>query len=360
MKLQNMYESFTIGNLTLKNRLVASAMFEYGADNGTITDQIMDRYRLLAEGGSGLIITGMHAVTAAGAVAPIMVNAEYGAYVSDLRALVAQAHANDAKLFVQLQHCGYGTFDASGFDAFGVCDQGRFHQATPEELGQVARDFASAAIRCKKAGVDGVQIHAAHGYLINTFLSPSTNHRTDDYGGPIEHRARLLFEVYGAIRAAVGKEYPIGVKFPFCDLIEHSITPEESLWTCRELERRGIDMIEVSSGMVMDGSAASFSPVVRKGQAAPFLEFAKSVADAVSIPVISVCGYRTPAQIESALAETNIAAVSFGRPLVREPNLPNRWKTDDSVAKCVSCNGCCNSFADGIITCQLEKRKKES
>ena len=360
MKLQNMYESFTIGNLTLKNRLVASAMFEYGADNGTITDQIMDRYRLLAEGGSGLIITGMHAVTAAGAVAPIMVNAEYGAYVSDLRALVAQAHANDAKLFVQLQHCGYGTFDAPGFDAFGVCDHGRFHRATPEELRKVAKDFASAALRCKKAGADGVQIHAAHGYLLNTFLSPSTNHRTDDYGGPIEHRARLLLEVYSAIRAAVGKDFPIGVKFPFSDLTEQSITPEESLWTCRELERLGIDMIEVSSGMVMDGSAASFSPVVRKGQAAPFLGFAKSVADAVSIPVISVCGYRTPAQIEAALTETNIAAVSFGRPLVREPNLPNRWKTDDSVAKCVSCNGCCNSFADGIITCQLEKRKKES
>ena len=161
-----------------------------------------------------------------------------------------------------------------------------------------------------------MQIHGAHGYLINTFLSPSTNFRTDEYGGGIENRARLLFEIYDAVRQAVGKDYIVGVKFPFADLKE---------------------------------------PAIRMENQAPFFKYASLAAEEVSVPVISVCGYRTPEAVEEALAKTKIAAVSFGRPLVREPDLPKRWKTDRGPAKCVSCNGCSRSFADGILTCQMEK-----
>ena len=191
--------------------------------------------------------------------------------------------------------------------------------------------------------------------MINSFLSPSTNYRTDEYGGKIENRARILFEVYDAIRQAVGDDFIIGVKFPFSDLNENSIKPEESIFVCKELEKRGIDFIEVSSGMVMDNSSASFTPVVRNDNQAPFLKYASQLACQVAIPVISVCGYRTPDMVEKALSETKISAVSFGRPLVREPNLPNRWKNDRSPAMCVSCNRCCNSFGDKIITCQIKK-----
>lgn len=355
MEFEKMYTSFSIGGKEIKNRLTASAMFEYGAANGHITEQIVDRYRQLAEGGSGLIITGMHAVRAAGATAPIMVNTEYDEYVSDLHRIAEIIHKNGAILLVQLQHCGYKTFSAEGYDRFGVCDAKDFHQASAAELQKLADDFAVAAIRCKEAGADGIQIHAAHGYLLNTFLSPSTNHRTDAWGGSIENRARLLLQIYDTIRAAVGVQYLIGVKFPFSDLRRDSITPVDSLWVCKRLEDKGINMIEVSSGMVMDGSSASFTPTVRPGKEAPFLNSAKAVAEAVSIPVISVCGYRTPETVENVLKNTKISSVSFGRPLVREPDLPNRWKIDASPAKCVSCNGCCRSFADGILTCQIQK-----
>lgn len=178
------------------------------------------------------------------------------------------------------------------------------------------------------------------------------NHRTDEYGGSIQNRARLLFEVYDAMRRAVGKDFLIGVKFPFNDLREPSIREDEAIFACRELESRGIDFIEVTCGMVMDGSPASFTPVIRENDQAPFLKYASVLADAVAVPVISVCGYRTPETVERALSETKIAAVSFGRPLVREPNLPQRWKKDRSPARCISCNGCCQSFGDGIITCR--------
>lgn len=355
-----MYTPFCAGSTQVPNRLVASAMFEYGADAGKITEKIKQRYLALADGGAGLIITGMHAVRAAGAVGPIMVNTEYDGYIADLRDIADTVHAKGGKIMVQLQHCGWKTSQADGYDRFAVCEKTAsdscvYHEATREELHQVAADFAASALRCKEAGVDGVQIHGAHGYLINTFLSPSTNRRTDEYGGKIENRARLLLEVYSAIRQAVGGDFTVGVKFPFSDLIEDSIQVEESIFACRELERLGIDFIEVSSGMVMDNSPVSFTPVVRNDNQAPFLEFASMLADEIALPVISVCGYRTPDMVEKALTETNIKAVSFGRPFVREPDLPNRWKQDRSPAKCVSCNGCCNSFKDGIITCQVKK-----
>ncbi|MGL5436427.1 MAG: hypothetical protein ACRDBO_13670 [Lachnospiraceae bacterium] len=355
-----MYTPFPLGDIQIPNRLVASAMFEYGADNGKITEKIKVRYRQLTDGGIGLIITGMHAVSATGAVAPIMVNTEYEDYISDMNDIANEVHAKGGKIIVQLQHCGGKTSQAENYDNFSVCekkvsDNYIYHEATKEELHKVATDFAASALRCKQAGIDGVQIHGAHGYLINSFLSPSTNHRIDEYGGKIENRARILFEVYDAIRQAVGDDYIIGVKFPFNDLVEKSIQLDESLFVCRELEKKGIHFIEVSSGMVMDNSTASFTPVIRNGNQAPFLKYASQLASEVSVPIISVCGYRTPEIVEKTLMETKVSAVSFGRPLVREPNLPNRWKNDNSPAKCISCNRCCSSFGDGIINCQIEK-----
>ena len=345
---EKFFDSFQIGGLEIKNRLVASAMFEYAADNGKITETFLNHYRTLANGGWGLIITGMQAVSASGAIAPIMVNAAYPDYVADMKKVAEEVHARDAKIFVQLQHAGTRTFPAEGYDKFSVDD------ATIEQLETVAKNFGTAAANCKSAGVDGVQIHAAHGFLINSFLSPSTNHRTDEFGGSIENRARLLLKIYDSVRASVGENFIVGVKFPFSDLIEPDITPEESLSVLTELERRGLNFAEISSGLVMDESKFSFTPRVGKNEA-PFLQSATLAAENLKIPVVSVCGYRTPDFIEKVLRETKIAAVSFGRPIVREPDLPNRWRVDKSRAKCVSCNKCRDSVGDGVITCQVEK-----
>lgn len=358
---KTMYSPFQIGNLMIANRLVASAMFEYGAENGRISDKIRERYEELSKGGAGLIITGMQAVRKAGSVASIMVNTEYAGYVQDMQEMAAAAHAHGAKLIVQLQHCGVKTSQAEGYDKFSVSEMQvsstvSFHEASKEELQKLVQDYVRSALCAQEAGADGAQIHAAHGFLLNSFLSPITNKRTDEYGGRIENRARLVFEIYEAVRAAVGKDYVLGIKFPFSDLKENSIQPEESLWVCRELEKWGIDFIEISSGMAGD----DFSPVLRKNQQAPFLPYGAKVAETVTVPVISVCGYRTPEVIEKALAETKIAAVSFGRPLVCEPDLPLRWKKDPSPARCVSCNGCFKSAPDGIIACQMNKARKKA
>lgn len=356
-----MYDSFEINGKKIKNRIVRSAMFEFGADNGKITPAIKALYKQLAEGGSGLIITGMQAVTSGAGIGGAMIQTTYDGYVEDMVEIADTVHKNDGVLFAQLQHAGYRTNWKAGYDTFGVCENAvseecTYHEATHEELKKLASAFATAAVRCKEAGCDGVQIHAAHGFLINSFLSPHFNHRTDCYGGTIENRARLLFEIYGAIREAVGADFLISVKIPGNDLVADSSTLDEIVWVCRELEKKGMNFIEVSAGITMDGGETSFTPFAQKGKSeGDFLIEASRIAEAVKIPVASVCGYRTPERIDEVLNITPVTAISLGRPLVREADLPNRWKNDCSPAKCVSCNRCYGS--KGLISCQAENGK---
>lgn len=354
--MEKMYEPFKINNLTIKNRIVRSAMFEYGADDGKISERMIQHYETYAKGGSGLIITGMQAISEGAGYGPVMVKTSYDEYVEDMKKIVEVIHNNDSKVLVQLQHVGYKTCWQLGYDTFGVSelnvsDECTYHEATIEEINKVINNFVISALKCKEAGCDGIQIHAAHGFLINSFLSPHFNHRTDKYGGEIENRARLLFEICSAIRKQVEKDFIISVKVPFNDLIEDSSTNEEMLYVCKKLEELGVDMVEISSGITMDGGPSSFVPILKPGNEGNFLTSAKLVANALSIPVISVCGYRTPQFIEQVLQDTNVAAISLGRPLTREPELPNRWKKDKSKATCISCNKCFGSSK--IIACQL-------
>lgn len=355
MEKTTMYESWNIGEMSLKNRLVASAIFEFAANDGRITEEIIHLYQKLAKGGVGLIITGMEAISSTAGLGPIMVNAAYDNYEDDMKKIVNVIHENGAKVFVQLQHAGYRTGWKFGGDTFGVCKKDvspecTYHEATQEELRKVIDDFGKAAARCKAAGCDGVQIHSAHGFLLNSFLSPYFNHRTDNYGGNIENRARLLLEVYEAIRAQVGDNYLISVKIPFSDLTEPSITPDDCVWICKELEKRGLNMIEITAGISYDGGIASFTPFANIGNPeGKFLEGAEFVSDNVNIPVVSVCGYRSPNFIEKTLSKKKVSAISLGRPLIREPDLPTRWIYDKTKAKCISCNRCYGS--KNIISC---------
>ena len=358
-KTIGMYDPFQIGNLTVKNRLVRSATFEFGADDGRITPRIIELYRELAAGGSGLLISGMQAVTSSARTSPVMVETTYDQYVDDMKQVANVIHQNGSLLFVQINHTGYKTAKIPGYDRIGVSEldvsEGfTYREATVDEIKKIVEEFGKAAKRCKEAGCDGVQIHAAHGYLISTFLSPYYNHRTDAYGGSIENRSRILFEVYDTIRNEVGNDYPVSVKLHFSDRVSPSITPDECVYVCKELEKRGIDMIEVSSGLSIAGNGESASsPLIKESQEGTFLAGAAQVANVVSVPIVSVCGYRTPDFIEKALNETPVTAVSLCRPLVREPSLPNRWKTDRTKASCISCNQCFKS--SGIIACQIEK-----
>jgi 2,4-dienoyl-CoA reductase-like NADH-dependent reductase (Old Yellow Enzyme family) len=212
-----------------------------------------------------------------------------------------------------------------------------------DEIRAVVAAFADAAARCKQAGADAVQIHAAHGFLLSAFLNPYFNKRTDAYGGNIECRARIVLEVYAAVRKAVGNEYPVWIKINCKDLTEPSINPTEFQWVCSELDKRCMDAIEVSGGAMISPQSAPAPLINKEEDEGYFAREALQVAGTVSASVISVCGYRTPDMIETWLNQGKIEAISLCRPLICEPDLVGRWERGDrKKARCVSCSKCFN------------------
>ncbi|MFV0361927.1 MAG: hypothetical protein ACK5LL_02425, partial [Suipraeoptans sp.] len=190
-------------------------------------------------------------------------------------------------------------------------------------------------------GMFTVLMNIRHGYLLSQFLSPFFNQRTDEYGGNISNRARIVFEVYESIRNAVGENYPVWVKINSADFADNGLSFEESLWVCKELDKRGINGIEVSGGIGVSAESAPTRILSDKNEQGAFSEYALTIADSVNATVISVGGYRTANMIEQWLNKGNVNAFSLCRPLICEPNLPSVWQGgDDRKAKCISCNKC--------------------
>lgn len=359
--MKQLSDPIKIGGLSLKNRLIRSATYEYdGADEtGNLTQQMENIWLPLAKGGVAAIITGQMAAGFGGLVGPSMTRTQGPEFVPKMQAILAKLKPYDCRVIVQINNAGAkgipntpgGTVASPSGVAF--YPDRPAHAMTADEIHSVTEDFARAAAACKAAGADGVQIHAAHGYLLSEFLSPATNQRTDQYGGSIENRARFLLEVYDAMRAAVGKDYPIWIKINGDDLTDPGITTEEFLWVCRQLEARGIDAIEVSGGVGLTPKSSSVQPVPGEEREAYFSAPATALAQVVSVPVITVAGHRQPARILKALEDTGAVAASLCRPFIREPALAARWlQGDDAPATCISCSKCFRP--EGNFGCKMD------
>jgi len=344
--MKSIFDPIPIGGLDLKNRIVRSATAEMAADvEGRITGAYMPIYRSLAEGGVGVIITGMMSINKKGRIG-ILPNTYNDSFVQDFQSLVEMVHSYGCKLIVQLVHCGVKAAMPEESDpplgpSETVPPARPARAMAKRDIVALAEDFARAAARCKEAGADGVQIHAAHGYLISQFLSPSTNKREDEYGGDIANRGRILFEVYDAVRRATGEGFPLWIKINCTDLVEESITLEECIWLCGEMEKRGLDAIELSAGMGHDRNSSPSKRIMGEEDEGSFASEAVALAEKVSIPVISTGGFRSPAVIETWLNKGGIEAIGFSRALICEPDLASRWeKGDKEKARCVSCSRC--------------------
>jgi 2,4-dienoyl-CoA reductase-like NADH-dependent reductase (Old Yellow Enzyme family) len=221
---------------------------------------------------------------------------------------------------------------------------------TIADIHKAIEDFALAAVRAKKAGFDGVQIHAGHGYLLSQFLSPFFNKRKDDYGGKIENRARLTLEVFHRIRLLTGEHFPILLKINSDDFLENGFNVNEMLQVCRMLEEAGIDAIELSGGCQISGKF--FPPRPRdpfsRNPEVYYREAAQLYKKNFRTPLILVGGIRSY-QIAKSLVEEGFADyVSLSRPLIREPGLVNRWKSGDlRKSTCISDNLCLEAVRSG-------------
>jgi 2,4-dienoyl-CoA reductase-like NADH-dependent reductase (Old Yellow Enzyme family) len=346
--MKKLLESIDLGGMRLKNRVFRSATQELAADvNGRMTPEMLLIYRKLAEGGVGAIITGMVGIDENARIAPVMWKAYDDTFTGDLREMADTVHAYDCRLIVQLTHCGVkASHTDSGNPPLGPTAMAAIPDApaksmTAEEIKRIADSYAATALKCKEAGADGVQIHAAHGYLFSQFLSPFFNKRTDEYGGSIENRARIVLETYDAIRETIGINYPVLIKINSEDKVVGGLTLFESAWVCRALDERGINAIELSGGLAVSQESAPAQRVTDVNDEGTFFSNARIIADELRVPVISVGGYRTPDETEKRLNDGNIQAIGLCRPLIREPDLVNRWRSGDrSKAKCISCNKC--------------------
>jgi 2,4-dienoyl-CoA reductase-like NADH-dependent reductase (Old Yellow Enzyme family) len=265
-------------------------------------------------------------------------------------------HRGGGVIAVQMMHVGlFGDSQLTGQEVLGpsalVTEKGTTgREMTKEEILQVIGSFRDAAARAKKAGFDGIQIHAAHGFLLSQFLSPFFNKRGDEYGGSIENRARIVLEVVRSVREAVGTDFPVLVKINSQDKLEGGFDVDDMLQAAGLLEQSGVDAIEMSGGTALSLRAGkpddSFSPVTKKG--VYYEEAAKRFKKQIGIPLILVGGIRSYSDSQRLVEEGIADYIALCRPLIREPDLIKRWKSGDTRdSECVSDNACFRPAMEG-------------
>lgn len=399
MSYDMLFSPMKIGNVEIKNRIVMAPMcMGFGQYNGCATETMMDYYEERAKGGVGLIfteITRINDITGASSFGQLGMSHDY--QIPALREMADRIHKHNCKIMVELHHPGrqnlglmIGTVPICNIGsklmgnlytkiltqavipqgkklqdkhivprtvAPSKCERSKMSDSVNRELSvneikRIICQFIEGAVRVKKAGCDGVELHAAHGYLIQQFLSPNTNKRTDQYGGSLENRMRFLLEIIDGIRSNCGKDFPIVVRLTVDEMYSEigqngkGYNLEEGIKMAKILSDRGIDAIDVSSAAYDTFNywlePTTFTPGWRK-------YLASEVKKVVDIPVIAANLIRSPKQAEMQLEEGTQDFISLGRPLIADPHWPNKVKSgnENLIKRCVCCLYCFESMMKG-------------
>jgi len=367
-----LFKPGNIAGLELKNRLVRSATAERMCDEDGRPEQAMiELYANLARGGVGLIITGHAFVHESGKAHSTMTAVHRDDLIPSLRALSEVVHregggkrsggSKRSGVVMQINHAGRQTSEetigrtpVAPSPVSRVKGGPRPHELTEAEIEELVGAFGRAAGRAKAAGFDGVQLHGAHGYLINQFCSPASNWRRDRWGGSIARRLRFLEEVAAAARDEVGGDYPLLIKLGIQDSVRDGLTLDDGVEIVRHLADWGLDAVEISGGM---GATSARKDILRPEDEAYFLPQARRAREATDLPLILVGGMRSLAVMESILEEGTADFISMSRPLIREPDLPNQWREGRTEpAACISCNSCWPGPREYGTTCRAPDR----
>jgi 2,4-dienoyl-CoA reductase-like NADH-dependent reductase (Old Yellow Enzyme family) len=345
-----LFTPIKLGPLTIPNRFVRSATHEFMAgEDGAVTPRLAALYRELAEGEIGLLITGHFNVLAEGKASPRQTGIFDDRFVSGLGTLPRAVHDFPTRIFAQLAHAGrqtktklIGGTPVAPSSVFEPTVKLMPREAAPADIARIIDGFVQGARRAREAGFDGVQLHAAHGYLLSAFLSPYTNRRTDDWGGSTEKRARIVVEIIGRIKAREPL-LPLIVKLNSDDFLEGGLRPVESIEIARLLEKAGLDGIEVSGGTAEAGRGSMWAGLRAEEDEGYFVPAAERIKAAVGIPVFGLGGNRTFAVLERFVRGGRVDLISMSRPLIREPHLIRRFRLGEiGKSSCVSCNKCFN------------------
>ena len=379
-----------IGNLELKNRMIMAAMgSNFASEDGHASEQLTAYYEERARGGVGLIILETSAITwPAGASMPNMIGFSKDEFIPTLQSLTQRVHQHGAKIAAQLNHSGKIAQEdviagrpipvpsipkSQPSDMFGLLTQDeimnfikaggpdgkgpRYHELSVTEIQDEIQHFVNAAKRAKASNFDAIEIHAGHGYLISSFLSPAVNKRTDEYGGTPEKRARLLVEIISQIKKQI-EGFPILVRLDANEYrIENGITPDDFLITASLAQEAGADAIDVSAyGNTSKGIAFTEAPLVH--EPGGFLEFVRMAKKALSIPVVAV------GRIELDVAERGLKNKEFdflamGRKLLADPRLPNKIISGQEhlIRPCIYCYICVSQiFINKPMMCAVNSQ----
>ncbi|MQA20309.1 NADH:flavin oxidoreductase/NADH oxidase family protein [Rugamonas rivuli] len=338
-----MFTALTLPNgSTLPNRLAKAAMEENMADAGQLPGPALNRlYESWADGGVGLIITGNVMIDGRAMTGPGGVVLEAGTPLDSFRTWSQAARSQGAQVWMQINHPGRQVMANMGGNAWApsavALDMGKHSklfaqpvEMTAMQIEEVIGRFAATAHAAEQAGFNGVQIHAAHGYLISQFLSPLTNRRRDGWGGSLANRARLLLEVVRAVRARVSPGFSVAVKLNSADFQRGGFSEDDAKQVVLLLNELPVDMIELSGGSyespAMQGRTADGRTLARE---AYFLEFAKELAAVARMPVMTTGGIARKPVAEQVLA-SGIAVAGIATALAEVPNLPQEWRAGRS------------------------------
>jgi 2,4-dienoyl-CoA reductase-like NADH-dependent reductase (Old Yellow Enzyme family) len=330
-----------IGTMTVKNRLIRSATMIAGASGGQPTEEYIQRFSELARGGVAVIITGFMIPTRADARWGRQIFVYRDGHIKGLQRVAEAVHEADSecRLVAQIGHSGE-TVSPSGIKwPFPWKRRGRI--LATDEVDAIVNDFADAIWRVKTAGFDGVELHGAHAYLLSTFLSPLTNKRTDQYGGSLENRVHIIRAIMDKARKRVGPDFPIMIKVNSDDNATRGIRPDTFPAIANEILKTGVVAFDVSGNDCLQEGIDDIE------DEAYFFPGAKALD--VRIPIMLTGGNRSVDHMEKLLQTNEIDFLGMARPLIREPNLPNRWLrgTGDKRATCISCNGCFGAIMQG-------------
>ncbi len=394
MSYKMLFSPIKIGNLEIKNRIVMTAAeFSLGQIDGTPTERMMDYYEERAKGEVGLIIPGICRVNDMGAASTFtQLSMSSDRHIEPMREMVRRIHSHGAKLCIQLHHPGRQGYASStnslplitplvkafpalpgllfkttplllGLEQKKICfsmqapsacelsahGATRIHAMSKREIKSLINDFIEAAVRCKKAGVDAVELHSTHGYILHQFLSPNTNKRTDEYGGSFENRLRFISEIITGIKEKCGSDYPLIVRLTIDEMYDRIGKPgkgygiDEGVRIAKEIEKLGADAIDVSCACYDTYNywlePTSFEPGWRA-------YLAKAVKEAVSIPVIAANFIRSPEQAERQLEEGYQDMVGSARSFICDPHLALKAKEGrpGEIRRCIGCLHCIDSF----------------
>jgi len=349
--LSNLFSPIQIGSMTSKNRLLMSAMsINFGVDeNCCVTDQLVEFFIERAKGGVGMMLVGGGSVHPGGQELPDLPQMYNDNCIPALKDMVQRVKQYDTLFGVQLMHGGRQSYlpqkvAPSPIPAPAVV-KGEVRALEIDEIKELTSCFGDSARRCQEAGFDFIELHGAHGYLINQFMAPNSNIRTDEYGGSFENRTRFLFEIIEDIQAKTGKDFPIGIRINGNDYIENGWDLESTVRIAPLLEKAGVIYIHVSGGVY--GSTELTIPSMYTPHGC-FVHLAEEVKKHVTIPVITVGRIKYPDHAEEIIKEGKADIVSMGRSFLADPYYPEKARKGE-FSQIRPCVGCCLGCIHAVL-----------